>query len=97
MSARAKRASRSDAPATGTYSLTCQIKQQGTGTFLAIVTAVPGGDCPPSAKPESESRFQKTREDAFRACAEMGFAMESRLLRMGYHVRGWPPRPASNR
>lgn len=80
-------------PSAGTYVLKCRIEEHGPGAFLAVVTALPDGDCEPGARPESESRMHESRADAFRACAEMGFAMEERLLRRGLQVRGWPPRP----
>ena len=75
----------------GTYVLRCKIQQQGD-SFLATVTAIPDDDCPVGTPPESESRLLASREEAFRACADIGFAMEARLLKRGLRVRGWPPR-----
>jgi hypothetical protein len=92
MSARPKRHPKAAGFSAGSYLLNCRIEEQGPGDFLAIVTALPDTGCPPGAKAESETRRQGTREEAFRACALLGFAMEARLLRRGAQVRGWPPR-----
>src|SRR5687767_9469437 len=80
------------ARSTGTFLMQCRIEQHGPNDFDAVVVALPDGDCPPGTAPQSETRRQPSREMAFMACAEMGFAMEARLVRNGARVRGWPPR-----
>jgi len=92
LSARSPARMRRPALSAGTYVLNCKIEQHGPDDFEAIVLAVPGADCPPGTKPESETRRQGTREAAFMACAAIGFAMEARLKKRGAVVRGWPPR-----
>jgi hypothetical protein len=92
-----KRVAHSRVKVVGTYTLRCRIEERGPGSFLAIVMADPEANSPPGLMPELESRLQETREDAFRACAEMGFAMEARFLRRGLAVRGWPPRRVGSR
>ena len=85
-------ASRKDSPVLGGYVLRCKIEEQGPRAFLATVTAIPDFGLVLGAPPESQSRRQTTREDAYSACAEMGFAMEARLRDLGFSVRDWPPR-----
>ena len=85
-------ASRSELQTLGGYVLRCKIEQQGPNAFLATVTAVPDYGSALGAPPESESRRKTTREDAFRACADMGFTFEARLRALGFSVSDWPPR-----
>ena len=81
-----------ESQASGGYVMRCKIEQQGPRAFLATVTAIPDYGSTLGTPPESESRRQTTREDAYRACAEMGFDMEARLRALGFSVRDWPPR-----